>query len=191
MQEPETGDPGGAVAPQAVVVMGVSGSGKSTLGERLADQLGCRFIEGDAWHDPASIEKMHAGLPLEDEDRWPWLDRLGEALHEAVARDGLVVAACSALKTSYRRRLAGRIGYPTSFIMQDTNPEELSRRLKGRRGHYMPASLLESQLEALERPHPSERALILDPELGLDCLCREAIDWLRSLPIGGGPVRDS
>jgi len=158
--------------------MGVSGSGKSTLGRLLAQKLGCRFIEGDELHDPSSIEKMRNGQALSDADRWPWLDRLGSALHEATEADGLVVGACSALKFRYRERLTGIVGAPTSFIMLETDREELSRRLDRREDHYMPASLLASQLEALERPHASERALILDAGQTPEALCRASCEWL-------------
>jgi gluconokinase len=163
---------------QAIVVMGVSGSGKSTLGRLLAREMGCRFIEGDELHAPASIEKMRAGEALTDVDRWPWLDRLGEALRSASEAEGLVVAACSALKHRYRERLSENVGAPTSFIMLEADREELSRRLDQREGHYMPPSLLSSQLEALERPHAFERAVILDAEQSPEALCRESRAWL-------------
>ena len=169
---------GHGVTPGAIIVMGVSGSGKSTLGELLADALGCPFIEGDALHDPASIEKMRAGHPLGDEDRWPWLDRLGKALHDATAAHGVAVAACSALKFRYRERLTRAIAGPTSFILLETDRAELARRIGSRTGHYMPASLLESQLATLERPHEGEQALILDANLPPEILCRASRDWL-------------
>lgn len=181
MQDRQEGPAASAIPPQAVVVMGVSGSGKSTLGAQLARMLGCRFIEGDELHDAASIAKMRSGMALSDADRWPWLDRLGLALHEETMAGGLVVATCSALKRSYRRRLEAKIGVPTSFIMLETNREELSRRLQARANHYMPASLLASQLEALERPGGFERALILDSGTAPDLLCRQGCDWLANL----------
>jgi gluconokinase len=165
-------------AAQAVVVMGVCGSGKSTLGSLLAARLGCRFIEGDELHCPTSVEKMRAGTPLGDADRWPWLDRLGKALSEAAGADGLVVAACSALKFRYRERLSAAAGAPVSFVMLEAEPAELSRRLGSRENHYMPASLLASQLDALERPTGSERALILDAGQAPETLCRATREWL-------------
>lgn len=165
-------------ARQAIVVMGVSGSGKSTVGKLLAQELKCQFVEGDELHDPASVEKMRSGQALSDADRWPWLARLGQALHEAVEADGLVVSACSALKLRYRERLCDTVEAPTSFIMLDAEPEELNRRLNRRAHHYMPASLLASQLEALERPHESERALILDAAQAPGVLCRASRAWL-------------
>jgi gluconokinase len=129
-------------------------------------------------HAPASIEKMRGGEALTDADRWPWLDRLGEALRSASEAEGLVVAACSALKHRYRERLSENVGAPTSFIMLEADREELSRRLDQREGHYMPASLLTSQLDALERPHAFERAVILDAEQTPEALCRESRAWL-------------
>ncbi len=158
--------------------MGVSGSGKSTLGRLLADQLDCRFVEGDELHDPSNIEKMRRGEPLTDEDRWPWLDRLGKVLHDAVEQDGLVVGTCSALKYRYRERLGAMVATPISFILLETDRAELSRRLDSRENHYMPASLLTSQLDALERPSDAERALILDAQQSPEALSRASRAWL-------------
>lgn len=169
---------GPIAAPIAIVVMGVSGSGKSTLGRLLAEQLGCRFIEGDELHAPAAVEKMRSGQPLTDEDRWPWLDRLGKELHEAVEADGLVVAACSALKYRYRERLGAAVADPIAFIMLETDQDELSRRIGSRENHYMPASLLASQLDALERPSEAERALILDARRSPEELSEASRAWL-------------
>ena len=166
--------------PTAVIVMGVSGSGKSTLGTMLAGRLGCPFLEGDLFHDAAAVAKMRAGHPLTDEDRWPWLDRLGGAIGRAVAADGVSVAACSALKRSYRDRLTTAIGTRMRFLLLDVRHDELLRRLENRRGHYMPPSLLESQLATLERPTAAEPMLTLDAALPTDRLCADAIDWLRT-----------
>jgi len=166
------------MAPAAVIVMGVSGSGKSTLGQLLAQDLDCPFIEGDELHDAASVAKMAAGTPLTDEDRWPWLDRLGAALHAATEANGMAVAACSALKHRYRERLAKAIAAPTAFILLDADVPELERRLRARAGHYMPASLLPSQLKALERPGEDEHALILDAGQSPEALCEASRAWL-------------
>lgn len=161
--------------------MGVSGCGKSTIGAMLARALGCRFLEGDAFHDPAAIALMKAGHPLTDEDRWPWLDRVGTAIGEAVAADGVSVAACSALKRVYRRRLADRIGACVRFVLLDANHDRLHGRIANRPGHYMPASLLASQLATLERPDPDESALTVDGNRSPAVLCRDALDWLVSV----------
>jgi gluconokinase len=166
------------IAPLAIVVMGVSGSGKSTLGALLAGRLGCGFLEGDSFHSDANVAKMRQGIALTDEDRWPWLDRLGAAMGEAVAQDGLAVAACSSLKRSYRERLATATGTPIVFILLDAAHGELERRLGNRPGHYMPASLLDSQLRTLERPAGDEPALTLDSTEAPDILSERVIGWI-------------
>ena len=160
--------------------MGVSGSGKSTLGALLARRLDCPFLEGDDFHDARAVAKMRAGLPLDDEDRWPWLDRLGQAVRAAADADGKVVAACSALKRAYRERLRGAIAVPTRFVMLDAGYDELQRRLAQRSGHYMPASLLDSQLATLERPGRDEAVFTLDAGEPPERLCEIARAWLEA-----------
>lgn len=173
------GDAGRKLAtPLAIVVMGVSGSGKSTLGARLAGRLGCTFLEGDTFHSEESVAKMRAAVPLTDEDRWPWLDRLGAAMGDAAAASGLVVAACSALKRIYRERLAAASRVPTAFVMLEATSQELARRMSGRPDHYMPPSLLDSQLRTLEWPGPDEPVLILDSSDTPDALCEQVHAWL-------------
>ncbi len=162
----------------AIIVMGVSGSGKSTLGQRLADQTGHRFLEGDGFHSAEAVAKMRAGHPLDDADRWPWLDRVGHAIGDAVATDGFAVAACSALKRVYRERLGAAAGVPLLFVLLDTDPAELARRLGARAGHYMPASLLDSQRATLERPGPDETAITLDAQATPDTLVRDVWAWI-------------
>lgn len=161
----------------AIVVMGVSGSGKSTLGALLATSLGCPFLDGDDYHDAAAVEKMRGGEPLTDADRWPWLDRLGRALGEAAA-SGRAVAACSALRRCYRDRLAAATGGRVRFILLAGDRDELVRRLSSRPGHYMPASLLDSQLDTLEQPAADEPVLTLDAAEPPEALCRAAVAWL-------------
>lgn len=164
----------------AIIVMGVSGSGKSTLGAALARHLRCDFLEGDAFHSADSVAKMRSGQPLDDEDRWPWLDRIAAGLHDAAMRDGTAVAACSALKRVYRDRLAQAVGMPLLFVfLETTDSRELARRLVHRTDHYMPASLLASQLETLEELGPDERAVTLDAEDAPDRLCADALAWIR------------
>lgn len=160
--------------------MGVSGSGKSTLGGVLARALDCPFLEGDDFHDAAAILKMVSGHPLVDEDRWPWLDRLGRAAGAELARDGRVVVACSALRRSYRDRLRAVVPALVRFILLDPDPDELRRRLDRRTGHYMPASLLGSQLASLERPGPDEAAIALTAGGSPEQLCETARAWLRA-----------
>jgi gluconokinase len=160
--------------------MGVSGSGKSTLGALLADKLDCPFLEGDDFHDPRAIAKMSAGQPLDDDDRWPWLDRLGQAAGQALASRGRVVAACSALRRSYRQRLRDAIAAPTRFVLLDASHDELLRRLTLRSGHYMPASLLSSQLATLERPGADESIFTLDAVAPPERLCDITQAWLKA-----------
>lgn len=145
----------------AVIVMGVSGCGKSTLGALLAEALGCPFLEGDAFHAAEAVAKMREGIALTDADRWPWLDRLAAAAGASIAAHGVAVAACSALRSVYRDRLRSRIGGPVRFVLLDAERDQLLRRLSNRPGHFMPPSLLESQLATLERPLPAEAALVL------------------------------
>ena len=158
--------------------MGVSGCGKSTLGALLASRLDCPFLEGDDFHDAPAVAKMRAGQPLVDDDRWPWLDRLGAAIGEALASRGQVVAACSALRRSYRQHLREAIGGPVGFMLLDTTREELLRRLAHRSGHYMPASLLDSQLATLERPEADEAVFVLDAAASPERLCEHVQAWL-------------
>lgn len=138
-----------------VVVMGVSGSGKSTVGAGIADALGLDFVDGDSLHAPASVARMAAGHALRDQDRWPWLDRIGARLADAdTAPLGLVIA-CSALKRSYRDRI--RAAAPdVRFVFLDGSPELIAARMAGRFGHYMPPALLASQLQTLEPPRADE-----------------------------------
>jgi gluconokinase len=166
------------IAPKAIIVMGVSGSGKSTLGPLLAATFHCRFIEGDAFHSPENVEKMRMGQPLQDEDRWSWLDRIGAELNGAVAAHGIAVAACSALKRRYRERLEQAIEAPVAFVFLDADQNELTRRMQNRPDHYMPASLLASQFQALEAPGPDEPALVLDAHQPPRELCDFTRAWL-------------
>lgn len=143
---------------RAIVVMGVSGSGKTTIGVELARRLGCEFHDGDDYHPTANVEKMSHGIPLDDDDRWPWLDRLRTLIESKLASGASVVVACSALKKRYRERLAHEDAR-VLFAYLRIDPSVASGRVQSRKSHYMPASLIESQFAALEEP---EGALILD-----------------------------
>ncbi len=163
---------------RAIVVMGVSGVGKSTLGMMLAKAWDAPFLEGDDYHAPASVAKMRAGAALTDADRWPWLDRLGAALGDTAREKGAAVAACSALRHAYRMRLEHAAGMPLRFVLLHTAAGEIARRMTARSDHYMPATLLDSQLATLERPVPGETALVLDAARAPAVLCEEVDAWL-------------
>lgn len=143
------------------VVMGVSGSGKSTIGTAFARALDTDFVEGDQYHPPENVRRMAAGIPLTDDDRAGWLRSLAAKIHEAKnAGTGLVIT-CSALKRSYRDILRAE-AEDLRFIFLRGTPELLAERLATRKGHFMPASLLESQLATLEEPAPDESAWVCD-----------------------------
>ena len=136
-----------------VIVMGVAGTGKTTVGAALAAALGWRFVDADDHHSPESVAKMARGEPLNDSDRWPWLDRLRAIIDDTLAGEGKLVLACSALKASYRVRLAGgAAGGQVRFVYLAGTPELLHARLATRAGHFMKAEMLDSQLAALEVP---------------------------------------
>lgn len=167
--------------PCLVVVMGVAGCGKSTVGQALAQDLVAPFLEGDTLHPAANIAKMSAGIPLDDDDRAPWLDALGQAAGAAAraAPGGISVAACSALKRAYRDRLRRAAAMPLRIVCLHGERDLLQQRLGARQGHFMPPSLLESQLRTLELPGRDEDALLLDVALPPQALVGEAIAWVR------------
>jgi gluconokinase len=141
-----------------VVVMGVSGSGKSMVGSALAQRLRVPFLDADTLHPPANIAKMTAGEPLNDDDRHPWLEMVGEWL--AGHRDGGVVA-CSALKRKYRDQLRAHC-QRVEFLHLSGSPELIGRRLATRSGHFMPAALLQSQFDALQPLGADERGVVIN-----------------------------
>ena len=141
--------------------MGVSGSGKTTIGVELARQLGWPYLEGDDLHPPANVAKMHGGTPLTDEDRWPWLDAIKAWIDARLAEGGHGVVACSALRRAYRERLGvGRNGVAVVFLHAER--ALLADRLARRKGHFMPAALLDSQIATLEVPGPGEHPITVD-----------------------------
>ncbi len=163
-------------APPLLVVMGVSGSGKTTVGAAIGQRLRVPFADADDFHPAANVAKMAAGQPLDDEDRWPWLETIGAwlAAHEATGG----VMSCSALKRRYRDQLrhhAGRV----DFLHLHGSPELIAHRQAARSGHFMPASLLTSQFATLEPLSPDEHGLVLDVDLPVDDLVQMYVDARR------------
>ena len=160
-----------------VVVMGVCGSGKTTVGRKLAARTGWTFIEGDDLHPGANRRKMASGKPLTDEDRWPWLDRIAARMRQADAEGESAVVACSALRQAYRDRL--RDGSAEVRFLHLTGDEALLRdRLARRRGHYMPAELLDSQLAVLEPAGQAEDVRDLDVARDVESIVQTALEQL-------------
>jgi carbohydrate kinase (thermoresistant glucokinase family) len=164
--------------PPVVVVMGVSGCGKSTLAQALAEALGVPYIEGDALHPPHNVALMAAGTPLTDADRAGWLDHISARLAQARRHGTGAVVTCSALRRLYRDRL--RVAAPDLRLVHlHGDPALLAERIGQRTGHYMPATLLPSQLQTLEPPEADESALTLDIAQHPDVLVRQALQALR------------
>jgi carbohydrate kinase (thermoresistant glucokinase family) len=137
--------------PIIIYIMGVSGSGKTTIGKKLSDQTGMPFYDGDDFHLPEKVEKMRKGQPLNDSDREEWLARINEIAREQAARKGAIIA-CSALKEKYRKVLTSRLTVPVFWVFLRGNFELIEKRMRLRKDHFMPASLLASQFETLEVP---------------------------------------
>lgn len=161
-----------------VVLTGVSGAGKSTVGRSLADALGAELVDADDHHPPANVAKMAAGEPLTDADRGPWIDVLVAELRRLAAQGHRVVLACSALRRAHRVRLASAV--PGGVVVHlHVDPEDLVRRLGAREGHFMPAALLQSQLDALEPPLEAE-AVIVDGSAPVDDVVAQVLARLGS-----------
>ncbi|MCX7286549.1 MAG: gluconokinase [Rhodobacterales bacterium] len=157
-----------------IVIMGVSGCGKSSVGDGLAARLGIPYRDGDDLHPPANVDKMRVGIPLTDDDRWPWLDRVAEVL----ANEAPVIVGCSALRRAYRDRLREGAGGTVQFLHLTGSREVIASRMAARTGHYMPTSLLDSQFAALEAPGPDE-ALSIDIDQPLEAIIAVAAEGIR------------
>jgi gluconokinase len=164
---------------RAIVVMGVSGTGKSTFAQALATALRYPFAEGDECHPETNIEKMRAGVPLQDVDRWPWLHAVAVRMAALMAAKGQAVGTCSALKRAYRDYLRAHIPGTVNFLCLEADRLVLSERLRHRAGHFMPVELLDSQLQAFERPSAEENVLCLDAVAPTERLIEQATSWLR------------
>lgn len=167
--------------PRAIIVMGVSGCGKSSVGEGLAARLGLTFVEGDALHTAANVEKMSKGIPLTDEDRMPWLDRIGEDIRSSLAVGMGIIVSCSALKRIYRDRLRAAAKGMLDFVYLEGSKELLVTRMGARKGHFMPLSLLESQLQTLEVPTGEPGVVTVDIDDTVDGIVASALEGLVKL----------
>ena len=163
-----------------IIVMGVSGSGKSTIGALIAGALGVPFVDGDALHPQSNIEKMAGGTPLNDDDRWPWLAKVGETLADAGRKGQGMVIACSALRRSYRDAI--RKSAPAArFVHLSGSREVLSSRLEGRTDHFMPPSLLDSQFATLEPLAGDEAGIVVDIDQPVPAIVAEAVTAISSV----------
>ena len=158
-----------------LIAMGVSGAGKTRIGEMLAERLQCAFTDGDAFHSDANKEKMHRGIPLTDDDRWPWLKTIRAAIEEKQRNHETAVFTCSSLKRSYRDVLRGT-DRDVCFVYLKGTFDVLKERLATRTGHFFDPSLLRSQLDTLEEPGSDEAVVVsieLTPEQIVDDALRQ------------------
>jgi gluconokinase len=169
-----------AKTPCALVIMGVSGSGKTTIADKLAERLGWTCEDGDKYHPKSNVEKMSAGHPLTDEDRWPWLQAIADKIDQVCEAGEHAVVACSALKRSYRDVLVhGRDDVRIVYL--EGTQQLIASRLASRKGHFMPPGLLDSQFKALEAPGPGENAIAVSIDASVDTIVDNII---RSLTPG-------
>ena len=160
-----------------LVIMGVAGCGKSTVGAALSEKLHIPYRDGDDLHSAEAVEKMRAGVPLNDDDRWPWLDRIANTLES----DAPLIIGCSALRRSYRDRIRAGAGGPVTFVHLAGDRVLIASRMAARSGHYMPLSLLDSQFATLERPGPDE-AIEVTIDQPMDAIVGQVLSHL-----GGNP----
>ncbi|MFU8946307.1 gluconokinase [Mycetocola zhadangensis] len=162
-----------------VIVMGVSASGKSTIGALIAGALGVPFVDGDALHPQANIEKMAGGQPLNDDDRWPWLAVVGQTLAESGKSGTGMVIACSALRRAYRQTILDNAP-DAQFVHLHGSRDVLAARIEGRSGHFMPASLLDSQFATLEPLAEDEPGCVVDIDQTVADIVAEAVENIRA-----------
>ncbi|WP_328482863.1 gluconokinase [Streptomyces sp. NBC_00377] len=169
--------------PHVVVVMGVAGTGKTTIGPLLAARLGVPYAEGDDFHPQANIAKMSAGTPLEDDDRWPWLDAIGAWADQRAGLGGVV--SCSALKRSYRDRLRAT-ATGVVFVHLAGDRALIEDRMAHRRGHFMPTALLDSQFATLQPLQQDEAGVVVDVSGSPEAITGRAVTALEALPSPAG-----
>lgn len=166
-------------SPLAVIVMGVSGCGKTSVGEGLAARFQLPFMEGDELHPAANVAKMASGIPLSDKDRWPWLAIIGAEIRQSIDAGQGIIVSCSALKKIYRERLRETAGGRLVFVFLEGSHALLAKRMEARKGHFMPASLLESQLQTLENPSGELGVVTVHIDGGVDGIVNSAAHALR------------
>lgn len=175
-----------AAKPSVILIMGVSGSGKSTTGRNLGRALDWEYRDADTFHPPANIEKMRQGIALEDTDRWPWLDAIGNWMDRLGSGSAPGIVSCSALKRVYRDRLRGARPQVALVYLKGTY-ELIDERLSRRKGHFMPRALLESQFATLEEPAPAEKAIVVPIHLSPRKVVEHIVTALELRP--GRPLR--
>ncbi|MBV8459218.1 MAG: gluconokinase [Acetobacteraceae bacterium] len=158
--------------------MGVSGSGKTTVAQGLAARLGWPVLEGDEFHPPANVAKMHAGMPLDDADRWPWLEAIAAAIDRTLAQNHSAIVTCSALKRAYRKVLIGNRTNVVLVYLRGTH-DLIHGRMTRRTGHFMPSSLLPSQLATLEEPGPDEHPIVMDVDPPAEVIAQNIITAMK------------
>ena len=168
-------------SPCALIVMGVSGSGKSTIAVALAERLGWTFEDGDRFHPASNVAKMSAGHPLNDEDRWPWLEAIADEIGRVCEAGGHVVIACSALKRAYRDVL-GRGRKDVRLVFLDGSQALIADRLAKRKGHFMPPGLLDSQFKTLEPPAADERPIAVSIDAPVETIIDNIVAQLGTRP---------
>lgn len=156
-----------------IIVMGVSGAGKSTIGEELAERLGIPFLDADNLHPRANVEKMRGGTPLTDNDRWPWLEIVADAMRNTADTRGRVVCACSALRRAYRDWLTKHAGERILFVLLHGDKAVIAERQANRPGHFMPPKLLDSQFATLEHFEHDEDGIVVDVAMTVDEIVSE------------------
>lgn len=162
---------------QHFVVMGVTGCGKSSIAEGVARQTSATFIEADDLHDDANIAKMASGEPLTDDDRWPWLQRVASAIHTSPAP---VVVSCSCLKRAYRDVLRDQSKLAIGFVHLHTDRDIIATRMAKRSDHFMPVSLLDSQIAILEHLDADETGLLVDVNRSIDLIVDDAVVYVNA-----------
>lgn len=163
---------------RAIVIMGVSGCGKSTVAEAVCQRTGAYLIEGDAFHPPENIRKMSAGIPLTDSDRQGWLERLAQEALDQLHVSERVVVTCSALKRRYRDILRSAV-LDLGFVFLELTPKQAADRVAHRHGHFMPASLIDSQFRDLEPPHDESSVLAVAATKPIEAIADEVVAWWR------------